>query len=78
MPGKTYLDLEGEIRPEPRFDDWDVARYWEWEQKIAQPALEAAGWTVLRWYSIEKDSFGPLQRGAVCEKSGRQVIFYYG
>lgn len=62
----------------PSFEEWDVRRYWEWEEQIARPALEAEGWTVGDFVTLEGDSFGPLIRGVTCWKHGRRVRFWYG
>lgn len=53
--------------------------YWTWEKEIAQPALEALGYTVLWWATGERDSFGPLSRiAAVVNTEGLQERLMYG
>lgn len=52
--------------------------YLLWEEKIAQPTLEQLGYTVLRWRTGERDSFGPLSRIVTVEKAGVVKRFIYG
>lgn len=78
MRTKTYLPLEEHFTIAPCFDAWDVRRYWEWEEKVARPVMEAAGWEVGQFYSTEQDSFGPLGRAVTALKDGHEVRFYYG
>ena len=52
--------------------------YWKWEEQIAQPRLEALGFTVNRWYTIDGDSFGPLVRGVNVVKDGDKQTLSYG
>lgn len=53
-------------------------RYTDWERNIATPSLEKLGYTVGRWYTGEKDSFGPLSRLAIISKDGTTSIVRYG
>lgn len=53
-------------------------RFQLWEQNVAKPLLEAKGYRVIRVYSTEYDSFGPLGRAFVVEKDGEVVEVYYG
>lgn len=52
--------------------------YWEWEDKVCKPALEAAGHTRVRFRMIEQDSFGPLIRGIRADKDGKTHSWFYG
>jgi hypothetical protein len=52
--------------------------YWDWENNIATPALVARGYKVIRWYSSESDSFGPLSRNVDVEKDGVKEVLWYG
>jgi hypothetical protein len=52
--------------------------YWRWENEVAKPALEKQGYTDIRFYNIERDSFGPLIRGVAASKDGKQQEFFYG
>lgn len=79
------LDDEGrdlaEIVPDDAFNHpscFDSSAYGQWEREIAQPYLEREGYRVLRWYSTDEDSFGPLVRAADVERDGEQTTFIYG
>lgn len=58
----------------------DTCKDWsDWEVEIAAPALEAAGFASVSFYSIEADSFGPLIRGVRVEDAdGKSRRFIYG
>ena len=58
--------------------DYCGQSYWNWEDKIATPALEALGYKVIRWYSEDSDSFGPLVRAVKVEKDGAKQVLQYG
>jgi hypothetical protein len=53
-------------------------RYINWEEKIASPALSAQGLTVVQWYTIDGDSFGPLVRGVKVYDNTKAMILTYG
>ena len=51
----------------------------KWENEIATPALQALGYTNIRWHMGERDSFGPLSRVVLCDDSnGIRHKFIYG
>ena len=52
--------------------------YWEWEANIAKPALSVLGYTDIKFYNGEVDSFGPLSRIVRCIKDGVSVQLMYG
>ena len=53
--------------------------YRDWEKEIAKPAIERAGFTGVRFYSVEEDSFGPLIRGVeATDAAGQAVTWDYG
>lgn len=52
--------------------------YARWEKTVATPLLQQQGYTVLKWVTGERDSFGPLTRIAICEKDGVQHRLVYG
>jgi hypothetical protein len=52
--------------------------FWDWEAKIAKPALEALGYSRVMFGDGERDSFGPLTRLVWAEKDGKRVKFIYG
>ena len=58
---------------------FDFGEYREGEADILRPALERRGFTSVRFYMGEEDSFGPLSRMcAAKDPSGAEVRFYYG
>ncbi len=61
-------------------EDFDWENYYEEEQTVLTPALKRHGYRVHgSWYSIEKDSFGPLVRGArAVDPDNNIVILWYG
>lgn len=59
-------------------DCYSLTFFRRWEDDIATPALVSAGYRVIRWYSGDHDSFGPLVRCAVVEKDGRRKTYSYG
>lgn len=52
--------------------------YWKWESDVAKPAIEAAGFTDIHFFSVEEDSFGPLIRGVTAIKNGIRHEWEYG
>jgi hypothetical protein len=52
--------------------------YWEWEDKIAKPALEVLGYERVTFHMGERDSFGPLSRKVRAYKEGVCHEFIYG
>lgn len=52
--------------------------YWKWEETIATPRLIELGYIVIRWWSPNYDSFGPLVRGVDVEKDGVKYTLTYG
>jgi hypothetical protein len=60
-------------------DAFDFDKYEDGEHDVLAPALEARGYTNVRFYMVEQDSFGPLIRGCVAnDPSGKRVRFMYG
>lgn len=68
----TYID---DVAPGLEID---FQNYWDSEEKVIKPALEAKGYKVLSFYSIEYDSFGPLIRGIHVRKDGQFEVIWYG
>lgn len=52
--------------------------YWDWETKTAEPKLKELGYKVIRWFTGDGDSFGPLTRVVVVEKDGKREELMYG
>lgn len=52
--------------------------YRTWEREVAEPALQAQGYTVLSWGTGERDSFGPLTRFVRLKKNGERIDAIYG
>jgi len=52
--------------------------YLNWEQTVANPALETDGYKIIAWLSGEADSFGPLLRYCIARKDGKKYRFIYG
>lgn len=70
-----------DILPDELFnhsDCFNSTYYARWEREVATPALVEAGYTDIRFYNVERDSFGPLIRGISTLKNGEQHTFYYG
>lgn len=59
-------------------DDYCGTFYFRWERDVAKPYLEAQGYTDVRFYDIERDSFGPLIRGVSAQLNGRKHEWLYG
>lgn len=61
-------------------NDGRKGKTWQdWEEDIARPALEAAGFTSVSFYMMEEDSFGPLMRGVRVEDvDGNVRRLFYG
>lgn len=79
MSEKQDKDLS-DLLPESSFNHPDCfgRNYSLWETQIAAPILEADGFEVGHWYSIEEDSFGPLVRGVSLTKEGITEDYFYG
>lgn len=80
MSEEDELDLS-ELVPDDAFnhpDCFNSANYWRWEQDVAQPIIEQQGYRVLRWFSTDQDSFGPLVRAVEVEKDDEVKRFSYG
>lgn len=61
------------------FQGFDWSRYWEGEENILTPQLEALGYTDIRFVTGECDSFGPLSRKCIAyDKDGVFQTFFYG
>lgn len=57
----------------------DYKNYWESERDVITPALATKGYQVDRWYTTERDSFGPLGRAAqAISPDGTSVTVAYG
>lgn len=52
--------------------------YWKWEDHIAKPALELAGYERVTFHMGERDSFGPLTRVVRAYQKGECHEFIYG
>ena len=54
--------------------------YLESEKKVINPFLKSLGYLVIgSWYSVEKDSFGPLIREIEVEfPNGNHGVIWYG
>lgn len=74
---KDTLDLHTVIG-EVDITNYCGSYYYDWEKKVATPALEKLGYTDIWFYNIEADSFGPLIRGVRCQKDGKSVEMFYG
>ncbi|MCP1852881.1 MULTISPECIES: hypothetical protein [unclassified Bradyrhizobium] len=60
-------------------EQFDFDDYYDGERKILTPALEKRGYTAIRFYMVEQDSFGPLIRGCAAQcHCGKRVRFFYG
>ena len=59
--------------------DFSFGRYWEGEPELVK-RLKDKGYTpVSKFYSTEKDSFGPLSRGIHCVNAqGEKFLIMYG
>ena len=61
------------------FDGFVFADYWNGEQNLLKPRLEELGYTNIRFYNGEADSFGPLMRVCECvDPEGNSRKYYYG
>ena len=56
----------------------DTYAYRQWEQEVARPALEAAGFRLLHWSTGERDSFGPLSRVCHAVRGNQNFQLFYG
>src|ERR1700685_1695920 len=52
--------------------------YWNWELITAEPKLRELGYSIVRWYTGDGDSFGPLTRVVIVEKDGVREALVYG
>lgn len=60
-------------------EDFDYADYRNGELEILQPRLVALGFSEIRWYMGDHDSFGPLTRVCFCrDKTDKVRQFVYG
>ena len=58
---------------------FSFSEYHSSELNLMKPALEKLGFTEVRFFTMERDSFGPLLRGCVAvDKQGKTQEFYYG
>jgi|SRR4051794_1475609 len=74
---REYVDLDEDAGID--FTGFSFKDYVNGERTILQPQLEARGYTDIKWYMGEYDSFGPLTR--VCEaksSNGERIYFIYG
>lgn len=76
-----FPDLEcegnGYCNNDPR--EGNGKTYLHWESDVATAAMQAAGYTDVLFYDIERDSFGPLIRGVrATGPDGKVVRFSYG
>ena len=63
------------------FEGFHFARatYRDQEIEILQPRLEALGYSEIKWYDGERDSFGPLIRKcSATDPDGKSVELFYG
>lgn len=61
------------------FDGFCFAAYFAGEKDILKPQLERMGYTRIRFFTLEGDSFGPLIRGCNCvDSTGVERRFFYG
>lgn len=61
------------------FEGFSFADYWNGEQNILKPQLEALGYTDIRFSTAEGDSFGPLIRVCRCiDPEGNPRKYFYG
>jgi hypothetical protein len=68
------LNILGDEAKAFNFEQWS-----EGESTVLRPALERRGYTGIRFYMVEQDSFGPLIRGCVATcHCGKRVRFFYG
>lgn len=88
---KTLLDVIGHELAEyelgycsqpstafPQFNNKSGLTWYDWEQKTARPKLSELGYRILRVYTGDGDSFGPLTRVFVVEKDGVREELMYG
>jgi hypothetical protein len=59
-------------------DCFDSQRYALWEREVAEPLLRTQGYEVLRWWSEDEDSFGPLVRCVEVRRDGVTATYFYG
>lgn len=80
MGASETRDL-GEILPAEAFDHpdcFDSHEYASWEREVAAPLLRAQGYEVVRWFSGDEDSFGPLVRCVELLRDGETTTWCYG
>jgi hypothetical protein len=59
----------------------DSQKYYEWEFKVAVPAIQEAGYSLITneiFRTLESDSFGPLSRGILATKDDKLFMVWYG
>jgi hypothetical protein len=55
----------------------DPKHYERWEKEHATPALEALGYTVKKWYTVDMDRWRRVtSRGVILVKDGVESYFY--
>lgn len=77
---REYHDLHS-ILPADNiaWDNFDFNEYFSGERKYLKPALEALGYTNVRFLMGERDSFGPLSRiVVVCAPDSKDTFYVYG
>lgn len=58
---------------------FDYDKYFDHEQTIIKPEMEAKGYTNIRFRMGEQDSFGPLSRiVSATDENGNPQTFMYG
>ena len=78
--GKLYGDLDalihhlgGEFN-----EDYCGQFYWRWEERIATPLLNKANVRVVKFWTGDGDSFGPLVRCVRCVVDDTSIQLCYG
>ena len=61
------------------FKGFSFVKYSEGERNILKPQLEALGYSDIKFYNLDADSFGPLVRGvSMKNKEGQLITSCYG
>ena len=76
MDDDLFEFIDDSLADHPHF--CDTYAYLQWEREVAQPALEAVGFRVLRWTTGERDSFGPLSRVCHAVRDNHAFQLAYG
>ena len=71
---EEYKDLYEVIS----FEGFSFASWRQGESDVLQPRLEALGYTDIKWFMGEHDSFGPLTRICHAKKDGVLEKLTYG